>query len=65
MTEKQIDKTDLGKYKNDSKTGLTLELDLEYPSELHDLHNDFPLPPEQIKVKNEMLLISQQDKCIR
>ena len=27
-----------------------LEVDLEYPKELHDLHNDYPLAPEQIKV---------------
>ena len=32
-----------------------LEVDLEYPKSLHDLHNDYPLAPEQIevnKVKN-------------
>ena len=28
MTEKQINKTDLGKYKVDSKTGIILEVDL-------------------------------------
>ena len=27
-----------------------LEVDLEYPRSLHDLHNDCPLAPEQIKV---------------
>ena len=26
-----------------------LEVDLEYPKELHDLHNDYPLAPERIK----------------
>src|SRR5205809_2354823 len=26
-----------------------LEVDLEYPKELHDLHNDYPLAPENIK----------------
>ena len=24
-----------------------LEVDLEYPKELHDLHNDYPLAPEK------------------
>ena len=27
-----------------------LEVDLEYPRSLHDLHNDYPLAPEHIKV---------------
>jgi len=28
--------------------GCILEVDLEYPKELHDLHNDYPLAPENI-----------------
>ena len=27
-----------------------LEVDLEYPKSLHDLHNDYPLAPERIEV---------------
>ena len=34
-------------YKEDSKKGVMLEVDLEYPQELHDLQNDYPLAPEQ------------------
>ena len=30
-------------------------MDLEYPPELHHLHNDYPLAPEKITVKPEML----------
>ena len=35
----------------------TLEVDLEYQSELHDLHNDYPLAPENIKVNGTKKLI--------
>ena len=30
-------------------TGCILEVDFEYPKELHDLHNDYPLAPEILK----------------
>ena len=55
MTQKQIDKIDLAKYKEDSDKGIILEVDLKYPKELHDLHNDYPLAAEKIKVTNDML----------
>ena len=31
-----------------------LEVDLEYPKKLHDLHNDYPLAPERIMCKNNI-----------
>ena len=34
-----------------------LEVDLEYPKNLHDLHNDYPLAPEQIMVNKVSKLI--------
>ena len=45
----------MAKYKEDSKKGLILEVNMEYPQKLHDLHNDYPLAPEKIKVIKEML----------
>ena len=33
-----------------------LEVDLEYPKSLHDLHSDYPLAPEQIEV-NKLLKV--------
>ena len=55
MTQKQIDKIDIAKYKEDSKKGLILEVDLEYPKELYDIHNDFPLGAEKVCVNKDML----------
>ena len=55
FTQKQIDNIDLAKYKEDSNKGLILEVDLKYPEDLHDLHNDYPLAPEKVKVTDSML----------
>ena len=55
MSEKNIDELDLAKYGDYSKRGLILEVDLEYPKELHDLHNEYPLAPEKIRVTEDML----------
>ena len=33
--------------KSNSSTGYKLEVDFEYPQELHDIYNDYPLAPEK------------------
>ena len=32
-----------------------LEADLQYPGELHELHNNYPLAPEKLSVSSDML----------
>ena len=55
LSDEELNKIDLGKYKEDSNDGLILEVDLEYPKDLHELHNDYPLAPEKVKVSKDML----------
>ena len=49
MTKKKIDKFSLGLIEENSLNGYILEVDLEYPSELHNFDNDYPLAPEKPK----------------
>ena len=55
LSDEELNKIDQGKYKEDSREGLVLEVDLEYPKDLHELHNDYPSAPQKIKVSKNML----------
>ena len=50
-----VDKFDINSINEKSDTGYILEIDLEYPDELHNLHNDYPLAPEKPVVSSDML----------
>ena len=49
---KNIDKIEqkLTRIKKDSSAGYVLEVDLEYPQKLHDIHNNYPLAAEKINI---------------
>ena len=51
----QIDKIMNKTILPNNKKGYILETDLEYPEELHELHNDYPLAAEKMKVTKDML----------
>ena len=46
---------DVNQYTINSSKGYVLEVDLEYSKELDKLHNDFPLAPDKIKIKNKIM----------
>ena len=52
---KNIDKFDVMSINDKSSIGYFPEVDLEYPDELHELHNNFPLAPEKIAIFSDML----------
>ena len=38
-------------YKEDSEKGYFLEVDVQHPDNLHNLHNDLPFLPERIQIE--------------
>ena len=44
-------------YISNSSERCVVEVDLEYPKELQQLHNNYPLAPDKIEIKRETLCI--------
>ena len=52
---KNVDELDVMSINKKSDVGYFLEVDLEYPNELHELHNNYPLAPKKLAVSNNLL----------
>jgi hypothetical protein len=55
MSEEEIAQLDVTTIPDDAETGCALECDLEHPSELHVIHNVYPLAPEHMTINESML----------
>ena len=60
LNKKEIDKFDVNStqcnsIEENSSNGYLLEVDLKYPDELHQLHNDYHLAPEKLELSHDIL----------
>ena len=63
INDRDLVKDKILNLKDDCTDGYFFEVDLKYPKEIHDLHNEFPLCPEQLQIKEEWL--SEYQKILR
>ena len=52
---KNIDEFDVMLINEKSPVGYLLEVDLQHPDKLHELHNDYPIAPEKRAVSSDVL----------
>ena len=52
---KNVDGFDVMSFSEKSSIGYVLKVDVEYPDELDDSDNDYPLTPEKLAVSYKML----------
>ena len=47
----QLNESFIKSYNEESDKGYFLEVDVQYPENLHNLHNDLPFLPERMKIR--------------
>ena len=55
LGKKEISDFCLNSISENNSTGYILKIDPEYPSELHELHNDYPLASEKLAISQNIL----------
>ena len=55
LTETEVNELNIETHSVNDEYGFILEVDLEYPPELHDMHNDYPLAPQKLTITTDML----------
>ena len=54
----QLSKEFIGNYNEDSDEGCFLEIDVQYPKTLRNLHNDFPFLTKRMKIERAEKLVA-------
>jgi len=55
LEKEEFEHLNINSVSDDSEDSYMLEVDLDYPPELHDHHNEYPLTTEKMKVTEYML----------
>ena len=55
LNKRQINRFDVYSIGENSSIGYISEVDLNFPDDLHELHNDYPLAPENLEISQNML----------
>ena len=55
LESSEVEAFDLKSKLADAPKGYILEVDLHYSAHLHDMHNDYPLAPEKVAVRADIL----------
>ena len=54
----QFNKDLIKNYNKKSDERYFLEIDVQYPTKLHELHNDLPFLPEKMKIEKVVKLVT-------
>ena len=55
LNEKEVNRFCLNSIEENTSVGYILEVDLEYPGKLYELHNDYRLAPEKLETAHNIL----------